>query len=309
MLSLALGNFSFVSAQSSDMYYTEVTFPANFAVGDYIEFAQAQPYAAGSSGFYEISIAYTRGNVAAAATHIASASHLNSDIWRETGRINNNIYTSGAQKYNFTIDVNPRKHGFRIRAVNTLGVTTDALRVHIKIRSINHTAGFTSANISGHTDVQNGFLSMTSDWELIVGDLRTPVAGVHAIKVIPNGYVGIGTTNPTERLSVDGTIRAKEIKVEAGPWPDYVFQKDYPLAPLSEVEQYIQAHGHLPAMPSAATVEQEGVSLGLMNKLLLEKVEELTLHLIEKDKALTDYQQGLLRLEKRVQELEKVTMR
>lgn len=101
-----------------------------------------------------------------------------------------------------------------------------------------------------------------------------------------NGNVGIGTITPKERLSVNGTIRAKEIKVEAGgnTWPDYVFDDQYHLTPLAEVEKYIQTNKHLPGIPSAAVIEKEGASLGEMNKKLLEKIEELTLHLIEQEK-------------------------
>ncbi|EFK58561.1 hypothetical protein ACFU8T_13405 [Sphingobacterium spiritivorum] len=96
--------------------------------------------------------------------------------------------------------------------------------------------------------------------------------------------IGIGTASPTERLAVNGNIRAKEIKVEAANWPDYVFKRDYELKPLAELNAYIKEHGHLPDMPEAAEAEKEGVSLGEMNKLLLKKVEELTLYIIDLQK-------------------------
>ncbi len=99
--------------------------------------------------------------------------------------------------------------------------------------------------------------------------------------------VGIGTLTPQEKLSVNGKIRAKEIKVEATNWPDYVFKQNYDLMPLQQLETYIKANGHLPGVPSAQKAQQEGVELGEMNKILLKKIEELTLHLIEKDKQLT----------------------
>lgn len=99
-----------------------------------------------------------------------------------------------------------------------------------------------------------------------------------------NGNVGVGTATPTSKLAVNGNIRAKEIKVEATNWPDYVFGEDYELKSLSELEGYINKYGHLPEIPKAAEVEADGVSLGEMNKLLLKKVEELTLYLIEQQK-------------------------
>lgn len=98
------------------------------------------------------------------------------------------------------------------------------------------------------------------------------------------GFVGIGTSSPTEMLSVKGNIRTKEIKVETQNWPDYVFTKDYKLLGLSEIEQFIAENGHLPGIPSAVQIKKDGVNLGEMNAKLLEKIEELTLHLIEMEK-------------------------
>ena len=101
------------------------------------------------------------------------------------------------------------------------------------------------------------------------------------------GAVGIGTNSPTERLDVHGTIKATEIKVEAQT-ADFVFEDDYQLKSLEEVEQFVQANKHLPDIPSAKQMEEEGVGLAEMNKLLLQKVEELTLYLIQKDNEVTE---------------------
>ncbi len=100
----------------------------------------------------------------------------------------------------------------------------------------------------------------------------------------PNGDIGIGTINPQEKLSVNGKIRAHEIKVETSNWPDYVFKTDYKLPSLTETEQFIKKHGHLSEVPKASEVEADGVSLGEMNKILLKKIEELTLHVISLQK-------------------------
>ncbi|WP_345954252.1 hypothetical protein [Mucilaginibacter sp. PAMB04168] len=98
---------------------------------------------------------------------------------------------------------------------------------------------------------------------------------------LSNGNLAIGTTNAHGfRLAVNGNIRAQEIKVEAGPWPDYVFKPTYKLPSLTSVKAYIDKNQHLPEMPSKTTVAKNGVKLGEMNKLLLKKVEELTLYLI-----------------------------
>jgi len=105
-----------------------------------------------------------------------------------------------------------------------------------------------------------------------------------------NGDVSIGTYLTTDdgvtyALSVAGKVRAQEVKVYTD-WADYVFEDNYDLPTLSEVEAHIEEHGHLQDIPSAETVEDNGIELGEMNKLLLQKIEELTLYTIEQEKRL-----------------------
>ena len=95
--------------------------------------------------------------------------------------------------------------------------------------------------------------------------------------------VGIGTNNPTYKLSVNGNIRSKEVVVETG-WADYVFDEEYKLPPLSDVEKFIQQNKHLPNIPSAAEIEINGLHLGDTQKRMMEKIEELTLYMIEANK-------------------------
>ncbi|TCC87304.1 hypothetical protein EZ428_21635 [Pedobacter frigiditerrae] len=106
------------------------------------------------------------------------------------------------------------------------------------------------------------------------------------LTVQPDGNVGIGTMTPNEKLAVNGKIRAKEIRVEPNPatWPDYVFEADYKIVTLEELEHYVKTNKHLPEMPTAKEVGVNGLELGEMNRLLLKKVEELTLLLIEQAK-------------------------
>ena len=97
-----------------------------------------------------------------------------------------------------------------------------------------------------------------------------------------SGSVGIGTSTPGEfRLAVNGPIRAKEVKVESSNWPDYVFTEDYDLPSLEEVQKHIDKNGHLFNIPSALEIKTNGLELGEMNRLLLEKIEELTLYILE----------------------------
>ncbi len=124
-------------------------------------------------------------------------------------------------------------------------------------------------------------------------------------KILPNGDVGIGTESPKEKLSVNGKIRAKEIKVELANWPDYVFEEGYQKLSLTEIEQFIKQNKHLPGVPTAKQVEEEGVELGEMNKVLLKKIEELTLLLIEKDKELKKEKDENKQQNERLAEIEK----
>ncbi|WP_158800310.1 hypothetical protein [Pedobacter sp. L105] len=97
------------------------------------------------------------------------------------------------------------------------------------------------------------------------------------------GNVGIGINNPTDALDVNGTIHAREVKVDLNGWSDYVLKPAYRLLPLNQVKLFIDQNYHLPEIPSEKEVINNGLSLGDMNKLLMKKVEELTLYLIEKD--------------------------
>lgn len=101
-----------------------------------------------------------------------------------------------------------------------------------------------------------------------------------------DGKVGIATDSPKELLSVNGNIQAKEIKVTttATDWPDYVFADEYKLLSLKETAEFIKENKHLPGVPKAKEIEENGLSLGQMNKILMQKIEELTLHMIDKDK-------------------------
>jgi hypothetical protein len=107
--------------------------------------------------------------------------------------------------------------------------------------------------------------------------------------VADNGNVGIGTANPTYKLSVNDNIHSKEVVVETG-WADYVFNNNYQLKPLQEVEKFIEENKHLSGIPSAEEIEKNGLQLGDTQKKMMEKIEELTLYVIELNKQVKELQ-------------------
>lgn len=99
-----------------------------------------------------------------------------------------------------------------------------------------------------------------------------------------DGNVGIGTGNTAGyKLAVNGFVRAKKVVVETG-WSDFVFYDDYRLMPLLEVEQHIKEQGHLPEIPAASEIETNGADVGRLLQLQMQKIEELTLYIIEQNK-------------------------
>ncbi|WP_051335905.1 tail fiber protein [Aquimarina latercula] len=120
------------------------------------------------------------------------------------------------------------------------------------------------------------------------------------------GALGIGTNTPDAKLTVKGNIHTQEVKVDlnGAVAPDYVFLEDYDLKTINEVEAYIKDQGHLPNIPSAAEMEQNGIELKQMNLNLLEKIEELTLYTISQEKQLKDANNKLITSNARIQTLE-----
>jgi len=124
--------------------------------------------------------------------------------------------------------------------------------------------------------------------------LQNLITQKEVITVTQEGFVGIGTSKPQSLLSVNGTITSKEIIVTVDGWADYVFEKDYKLPSLASVEKYIKEKGHLPEIPSAKEVKENGVNVAEMNAKLLQKIEELTLYVIEQQKEINDFKKQII---------------
>ena len=139
--------------------------------------------------------------------------------------------------------------------------------------------------------------SPTTLWMSSYGGIKFFTSGAMSMAINKNGNVGIGTTNPQSKLAVNGTISTKEVIVTLTGWSDFVFDTDYKLLSLHELEQFIKENKHLPEIPSAKEVEENGIHLGEMQAKFLQKIEELTLHAIEQQKLIEELQKRLSELE------------
>jgi len=132
-------------------------------------------------------------------------------------------------------------------------------------------------------------MDVRSGWEFYNSDRNQSLLYLRQSK----GYVGIGTANPQTTLSVNGEMVGAKIRLTQNNWSDFVFDSAYHLLPLSELETFISKNRHLPGIPSAKEVCRNDLDVGQTQADLLQKVEELTLHLIAQDKELQEQQRLL----------------
>jgi hypothetical protein len=172
--------------------------------------------------------------------------------------------------------------------------------------------GLDIENASGRSTLRMGTgLAQGQQWEwqstVIAGvgamNLSNLTNGTNPFTVLSSGNVGIGNKEPVHALQVAGTIGAEEVIVSAT-GADYVFDPGYKPASLSEVSKYIDENHHLPDIPSAAEVQENGVGLSEMQGKLLAKIEELTLHMIQSDERNNRLEERNRELQGRVARLE-----
>jgi len=146
---------------------------------------------------------------------------------------------------------------------------------------------------------QEGFLSSKGELKFL-----TDASIIPKMYIDKGGSVGIGTIHPDPlyKLSVNGKIRAKEIKVDTD-WADFVFEDDYNLRSLNELENFIQKNKHLPEIPTEEEVKKDGISVGEMNAKLLQKIEEMSLYLIDINNRLRDVEEENKTLKKQIKTL------
>ncbi|WP_299158423.1 hypothetical protein [uncultured Tenacibaculum sp.] len=199
------------------------------------------------------------------------------DVWIGSSAINSNLYTFG------------RITGNSFTSKSSISIFSNETGEPNKRLTIN-TSDADQTYIYNHDSNSNTFHTIN-------------LGGTHSLSsgltVFGNGDVGIGTTDTQGfKLGVNGKIAATEVKVAAySNWPDFVFNKDYQLPTLKEVEKHIKEKGHLKNIPSAKEVkENDGFELGEMNRKLLQKIEELTLYTIQQQNELNEIKKELKKL-------------
>jgi hypothetical protein len=173
------------------------------------------------------------------------------------------------------------------------------------VRENSSTTDWTTARLHDAISVDGSFWTPGMDtktwWERDPYDnIQSWGNGNQTYMTLKNGALGLGgVTNPDATLTVKGDIHTNEVRidVDAPIVPDYVFEKEYSLLPLSELEAYIRANKHLPEVPTAKEMAATGLDVKQMNLLLLKKVEELTLHVIELKKQNDEMNERLCKIE------------
>ncbi len=203
-----------------------------------------------------------------------------------------------ASGYAIVASRNPGK-SFTVLMIKWDGINTLEYNANKQINSIWHPQAVVKGNSFDQAFEANSFSMYSSvlvseaefdkykstgtDWWIVCSPM--PSFSNSSLNVLPDGNVGIGTTTTgVYKLAVEGSIAAREVKVQASGWADFVFKKEYNLPTLQEVEKHIVEKGHLENIPSEEEVLKGGINLGEMNAKLLQKIEELTLYLIEEEK-------------------------
>ncbi len=179
-------------------------------------------------------------------------------------------------------------NGLRIPGRYTFGQGESGIEIEIPSGSYNVIRGYNGSQHlgavhffddtwgSGSPSSSAGSTNISGLTAVTIGTWSSPAAYFRS----SDGFVGIGTTSPNEKLHVNGNIRANG---QVG-WPDFVFESSYQLKPLEKVEKFINEQGHLEDIPTQEDVLKNGIDLTEMDALLLQKIEELTLYMIELNK-------------------------
>ena len=245
----------------------------------------------GTSTIGPVNGMYVDGNVNIGTTSSNSRLHVNSTSGQTafTAQVNgsNKLTVNSNGSVSVGVATTGPTNGMHVNGNVNIGTTSSSSRLQV-----NSTSGQDAfiAQVNGSNK-----LMVNSNGSVSVGSATTgPANGMYV-----SGSIGIGTTNVNDyKLAIAGKAIAEEVVVKLRTnWPDYVFEEDYNLKQLDEVKDYIKEYKHLPNIPTATEIEEKGISLGTINTILVEKIEELTLYLIE-------HQQVINELKEKVKDLE-----
>ena len=191
-----------------------------------------------------------------------------------------------AAKYNFTNG----KVGYGVTSPRERLDINGSIILNGAIYGLTGTFNYQSHPL-GHYTIQWGSddwnAAGPSLWITAYGGIKFFTQAAYRVGITGDGKVGIGTDTPAYKLDVNGTIRANEIIVNTT-GADFVFDEDYQLPPLEEINTYVSEHKHLPHIPSAIQMQTEGVDLNKLTIKLLQKIEELTLYIIKQDERISE---------------------
>ncbi len=196
--------------------------------------------------------------------------------------------------------------------LSRLGVGTDSATAKIEINALNTSDPAMIINDESPTiflrneGVDKGFVQVAGNdlkignpFSNTAGKVIVRTGGLDRVFVDNNGNMSIGSSQVADgyKLSVDGKVIAEELRIQnSTSWPDYVFNSDYKLLSLEETKLFIAQNNRLPGIPSACEIEKEGIPVGKMQTLMMEKIEELTLHLIKSQEQIIQLQNQVKKL-------------
>ncbi|MEX0313282.1 MAG: hypothetical protein AB3N18_03820, partial [Allomuricauda sp.] len=189
-------------------------------------------------------------------------------------------------------------------------INTSSHQVTGLVASTTYSFTVTALDAAGNMSTVSNAVSVTTDSSSAGGGGSGSSVWSESNSVASySGDVAIGTiTVPAGyKMAVDGKLITEEITVQlSGNWPDYVFEEGYDLPTLEEIQKHIKEKGHLPNIPSAKELEANGAELGEINRLLMEKIEELTLYILQQQNELKKQESKSQKLERRLEQLENV---